>query len=170
MPAGRPPIYTDEIADVICERIASGESLRRILKDEGMPSMPTVMRWALNIPEFESKYARARQMQAEVWADEMIDIADDAVNDYMEKKNKDGDAVGYELNGENIQRSKLRLEQRRWYAEKLRPKVYGPKIAVGGAPDLPPIKTTSQLDVSDLTLEQLEALGAALQSSINGQD
>jgi len=166
MPAGRPPIYNLEIADTICERIAGGESLRSILKTEGMPSMPTVMRWVLNIPEFDSKYARARQMQAEVWADEMIDIADDAVNDYMVKKNKDGDAIGYELNGENIQRSKMRLEQRRWYAEKLRPKVYGPKIAIGGAPDLPPIQTTNQLDVSNLTLEQLEALGAALQSSM----
>ena len=163
MPAGRPPIYTDEIADVICERIASGESLRRILKDEGMPGMATVMRWALNIPEFESKYARARQMQAEVWADEMIDIADDAANDYMEKKGKE---EGVEFNPENIQRSKLRLEQRRWYAEKLRPKVYGPKIAVGGAPDLPPIQTTKQLDVSNLSLEELDALGAALQKAM----
>ena len=166
MPAGRPPIYNVEIADAICERLCLGESLRSILKDEGMPSMPTVMRWVLNIPEFDSKYARARQMQAEVWADEMIDIADDAVNDYMEKKNKKGEVIGYEVNGENIMRSKMRLEQRRWYAEKLRPKVYGPKIAIGGAPDLPPIQTTNQLDVSNLTLDQLEALGAALQGSM----
>lgn len=170
MPAGRPPIYTEEIADIICERISGGESLRRILKDEGMPSIATVMRWVLNIPEFDNKYARARQLQAEVWADEMIDIADDAVNDYMVKRGKDGDAIGYELNGENIQRSRMRLEQRRWYAEKLRPKVYGPKIAIGGAPDLPPIQTTNQLDISNLTLEELDALGAALQKSMNGKD
>ncbi len=166
MPAGRPPIYTEELADAICERISSGESLRRILKDEGMPSIATVMRWLLNIPEFDNKYARARQLQAEVWADEMIDIADDATNDYMEKKNRDGDAVGYELNGENIQRSKMRLEQRRWYAEKLRPKVYGPKIAVGGAVDLPPIQTTKTLDISGLSIEELDVLAAALQKSL----
>lgn len=169
MPAGRPPIYTEEIADTICERISAGESLRRILKTEGMPSMATVMRWLLNIPDFDSKYARARQLQAEVWADEMIDIADDSTNDYMAKKGKD---EGIELNPENIQRSKMRLEQRRWYAEKLRPKVYGPKIAVGGAEDLPPIKTTKSLDVSDLSIEELDVLAAALQKSItdNGKD
>lgn len=166
MPAGRPPIYTEEIADTICERLCLGESLRSILKTEGMPSMPTVMRWVLNIPEFDTKYARARQMQAEVWADEMIDIADDAVNDYMEKKNKKGEVVGYEVNGENIMRTKMRLEQRRWYAEKLRPKVYGPKIAIGGTPDLPPIQMTNQLDVSSLSLDELDALGAALQKAM----
>jgi hypothetical protein len=84
----------------------------------------------------------------------------------MEKKNKDGDAVGYELNGENIQRSKMRLEQRRWYAEKLRPKVYGPKLAIGGAADLPPINTTKALDVSGLSIEELDVLAAALEKSL----
>jgi hypothetical protein len=163
MPAGRPPIYTEELADAICERLCMGESLRRITKDEGMPSIATVMRWLLNIPEFDNKYARARQLQAEVWADEMIDIADDATNDYMEKKGKEG---SFELNPENIQRSKMRLEQRRWYAEKLRPKVYGPKLAIGGAADLPPINTTKTLDVSNLSIEELDVLAAALEKSL----
>lgn len=160
MPAGRPTIYTEEIIDIICERLCTGESLRSILKTEGMPSMPTVMRWLLNRPEFESKYVRARRLQAEVWADEMIDIADDSTNDYMEKKG------GVELNPENIQRSKIRLEQRRWYAEKLLPKVYGPKIAVGGTDDLPPIKTINALDVSNLNVDELEVLAAALEKSL----
>jgi hypothetical protein len=160
MPAGRPTIYTEEIVDTICERLCTGESLRSILKTEGMPSMPTVMRWLMNRPEFESKYVRARRLQAEVWADEMIDIADDSTNDYMEKKG------GTELNAENIQRSKIRLEQRRWYAEKLLPKVYGPKIAIGGTDDLPPIKTINALDVSNLNVDELEVLAIALEKSL----
>jgi len=169
MPAGRPPIYTEEIADTICERLCLGESLRRILKDEGMPSMPTVMRWLMNKPEFETKYVRARRMQAEVWADEMIDIADDSTNDYMKKKGKE---EGVEVNQENLQRSKMRLEQRRWFAEKLLPKVYGPKIAIGGTDDLPPIQMTKALDVSSLSIEELNVLAVALEKSIatDGQD
>lgn len=167
MPAGRPSSYTEEIADTICERLCMGESLRTILKTEGMPSMSSVMRWLMNIPEFDSKYARARQLQAEVWADELIDIADDSTNDYMAKKNEAGEIIGYDLKPENFQRSKMRLEQRRWYAEKLRPKVYGPKIAIGGTEDLPPIKMTTKLDISSLSLEELDVLAAALEKSIN---
>ena len=172
MPAGRPSSYTEEIAEAICERLCMGESLRTILKTEGMPSMSSVMRWLMNMPEFDSKYARARQLQAEVWADELIDIADDSTNDYMAKKNEAGEIIGYDLKPENFQRSKMRLEQRRWYAEKLRPKVYGPKLAIGGAADLPPIQMTSRLDVSNLSLEELDVLASALEKSLkaDGED
>lgn len=163
MPAGRPSIYTEEIVDTICERLCLGESLRSILKDDDLPSMPTVMRWLMNKPEFESKYIRARRMQAEVWADEMIDIADDSTNDYMKRKGKE---EGIEVNQENLQRSKMRLEQRRWFAEKLLPKIYGPKLAVGGTDDLPPIKTTKALDVSGLSIEELDVLAGALEKSL----
>ena len=129
----------------------------------------TVIRWLARDENFAQRYARAREMQAEVLADQMLEIADDGTNDWMAKRDREGNVTGWQLNGEAVARSKLRLEQRRWYAEKLRPKVYGAKVAVGGDPDAPPIRTTTQLDVSNLSLEELEALGAALQKSL-GKD
>jgi hypothetical protein len=56
----------------------------------------------------------------------------------------------------------MRIDARKWMAGKMRPKKYGDKIQVGGADDLPPVRTTSTLDVASLTIEQLEALQAAL--------
>ena len=36
--------------------------------------------------------------------------------------------TGYKLNGENIQRSRLRIDTRKWLMSKLNPKVYGDKL------------------------------------------
>lgn len=162
----RPTLRTPELEDDILSRIACGESLRAICSEEAYPNVATVIRWLAADEAFAHRYARAREMQAEVLADQMLEIADDGTNDWMAKRDREGNLVGWQLNGEAVARSKLRLEQRRWYAEKLRPKVYGAKVAVGGDPDAPPIKTTHQLDVSNLTLEELDVLGAALQKSL----
>ncbi len=167
----RPTLRSEELEDEILGRIIAGESLNAICKEDGKPHITTVLRWLAADDAFAARYARAREMQAENLADQMLEIADDGSNDWMEKRNREGDIVGWTVNGEAVARSKLRLEQRRWYAEKLRPKVYGSKVAVGGAADMPPIQTTSKLDVSGLTLEQLDALGAALQKSMtHGED
>lgn len=163
---GRPTIRTDELEDEILSRLACGESLKDICSEDDKPNIGTVIRWLSKDETFAQRYARAREMQAEVLADQMLEIADDGTNDWMAKRDREGNLVGWQLNGEAVARSKLRLEQRRWYAEKLRPKVYGAKVAVGGDPDAPPIKTTHQLDVSNLTLEELDVLGSALQKSL----
>ena len=165
----RPTIRTAELEDDIFSRIACGESLRGICTEDDMPNISTVIRWLAADENFARRYTRAREMQAEILADEMLEIADDGTNDWMEKKDQKGNVIGWSLNGEAVARSKLRLEQRRWWAEKLRPKVYGNKVAIGGASDLPPIQTARQLDVSNLSLEELDVLGAALQKSV-GQD
>ena len=73
----RPTDYNDQIADVICERIADGESLRAICACEGMPSKATVFRWLGKHKEFHDQYARARDEQAESFADELVSISDE---------------------------------------------------------------------------------------------
>lgn len=123
---GRPSEFSQEVADRICERIGDGESLRSICADDDMPNKATVFRWLAANEKFSDQYARARETQADTLFDEMLDIADDARNDWMERSG-DEDA-GWQVNGENIQRSKLRLEARKWMAGKLRPKKYGEKI------------------------------------------
>lgn len=133
-PMGRPLSYTEDIAREICVRLSLGESLRSICMDDHMPARSTVFEWLDRDDEigetFRTKYARARELQADTNVDDMTDIADDGSNDWMEKRDKDGALVGWIVNGEAIARSKLRIETRRWIAEKLRPKKYGNKIDI----------------------------------------
>ncbi len=77
---GRPSLYTEALAAEICRRLAEGESLRAICADKAIPGISTVMGWLFdgNHGEFSEQYARAREAQAEIRADEIVDIADDA--------------------------------------------------------------------------------------------
>jgi len=86
------------------------------------------MRWLNEKPELVEQYTRARELQAETLFDELLDIADDASNDWMEI-NKDGD-VRYELNGEHTQRTKIRIDVRKWKISKMLPKKYGERSQV----------------------------------------
>lgn len=128
----RPTIYSDDIANTICEQIAEGRSLRSICLDEAMPAKSTVFAWLADPgrDDFRTKYVHAREAQADVLVDEMTDIADDGSNDWMEQKNSDGEVTGWKENGEALRRSALRISARQWIAEKLRPKKYGSKVAL----------------------------------------
>ncbi len=131
---GRPSLYTEALAAKLCLRLAEGESLRAVCADKAMPAISTVMGWLFdgNHGEFSEQYARAREAQAEVRADEIVDIADDDTNDFA--ADKDGKIVA---NSEHIQRSRLRVDARKWIAAKLLPKRYGDKMqhtGDGGGP------------------------------------
>ena len=125
---GRPSKYTDELADLICERISDGESLVDICKSDGMPSRGTVFRWLAGNETFQDMYALAREVQAEHYADEIVAISDDSRNDWMER-NSDG-ATAWALNGEAIARSRLRVDARKWVASKLKPRKYGDRSSM----------------------------------------
>lgn len=58
--------YSEELADVILDRMVMGESLTRICRDLGSPSIGTVYNWLRADPEFVEAYRRARAVQAEV--------------------------------------------------------------------------------------------------------
>ncbi|WP_313078333.1 terminase small subunit-like protein [Agrobacterium pusense] len=122
--------FTEEVGDAICERLALGESVRSICDDEAMPSMSTVFKWLRDNEAFSQQYARAREVQADALFDDIIDIADDGRNDWMEKRNADGENIGWQENGEALRRSQLRIDARKWMAGKLRPKKYGEKLAL----------------------------------------
>jgi hypothetical protein len=136
MPAGRPSEYTQEIADRICAELSDGKSLRTVCRADDMPSCVTVFSWFRRYPEFLSQYTRAKEESADAMTDESLEIADDARNDWMELHGKDG-SVNYQVNGEHIQRSRLRIETRKWYASKLKPKKYGEKLELAGDPNAP---------------------------------
>ena len=123
---GRPSDFTQKIADEICERIADGESLRSICSADDMPNKSTVFKWLAAHEAFSDQYARARETQADSLFDEVLSIADDGRNDWMERNGQDD--AGWQLNGEHLQRSRLRVDARKWMAGKLRPKKYGEKL------------------------------------------
>lgn len=117
---GRPSTYTAELGEQICDKLAEGFSLRQICALEGLPGLNTVIRWLRHDEEFRLHYTRARELQAEIGADDMIEIADDASQD-----------VSGELKMPNavaVQRAKLRVETRKWTAMKLLPKKYGERV------------------------------------------
>jgi len=131
---GRPTRYTPKVAADICTRLAEGESLRAICRDGAMPGLRTVLGWLFDgeHQEFSHQYASAREAQAEVWADEIVSIADEATGDST--TDKDGKEI---VNHEHIQRSRLRVDARKWIASKLLPKRYGDKLqhtGEGGGP------------------------------------
>jgi hypothetical protein len=97
-----------------------------------MPSVATVFAWMRRFPEFLKQYARAKEESADAFAEEILEIADDGRNDWMERhgeKNEDGEPVkGWAVNGEHIQRSRVRIDTRKWLASKLKPKKYGDRV------------------------------------------
>jgi hypothetical protein len=126
---GRPTLFTQDLATTICYRLAAGESLRAICRDEEMPCEAAVRAWVLDDREgFYAQYTRSREIQALSWADELLEISDDGTNDWMARKGEDG-GVGWALNGEHIARSRLRTDTRKWLLSKMLPKVYGDRIA-----------------------------------------
>ena len=135
---GRPSKYDADMAASICERLANGESLRAICADDAMPDKSTVLRWLANEEHasFRDQYARAREMQADHLAEDILEISDDARNDWMERNHGEADP-GWVANGEHIQRSRLRVDSRKWLASKLAPKKYGDKVTHAGDADNP---------------------------------
>ncbi len=144
--AGRPSSFSDDVADDICERIADGESLRSICAADGMPNKATVFRWLRGNEAFRDQYVRAKEAQAEALADEIVDIADDGHNDWM--KRRYGEDERWVENGEAIQRSRLRVDARKWVASKLLPKKYGDRqMLEHSGPDGGPIEGKITIEV-----------------------
>lgn len=122
----RPSIYTTELAQAICKRLAAGESLRAICRDDEMPDRETVHNWHINdVCGFSSQYAHAREIGLDEIADETMEIVDDGRNDWIEKENERTGKTFIALNDEAIARSRLRADNRWRYLSKLAPRKYG---------------------------------------------
>jgi len=120
---GRPKAVTPEIEEQILALICDGKSLVRIAKLEIMPARSTINKHLLDDEGFSDRYARACALRGETLVDEMLEIADETAGDFYE------DADGNKkVDHENIHRSKLRVDTRKWMAAKLAPKKYGTKV------------------------------------------
>lgn len=120
---GRPSSYSEEIADAICEKMAEGMPVIKICKLDGFPSQSMVYRWLEAHVGFREKYARAREKQADYLAEETVAIADEQ----CEVVREDGGTFDPDVN-----RDRLRIDARKWFASKVAPKKYGEKITHAG--------------------------------------
>lgn len=133
-PTGRPSSYTDEAGKRICELLASGKPLTpRVTKEYGLPDPTTIYRWTEDNEAFRLEYTRARQYQAHVYADEIIELSDTA---------------------EDAGIAKLQIDTRKWYASKIIPKLYGDKQLVDVTTD---IGATAAKVLMDLTQQARDA-------------
>src|SRR5271170_1472379 len=109
--AGRPSIYSDKLADDICDLIMAGKTLVAIAALEGFPSPKTICRWLNEKPDFDIKCTRARLMQAELMDQMILDVAENTDED-------------------NAFASKVRISAYQWRASKLAPKRFGDRSVV----------------------------------------
>ncbi len=119
----------DEIFTRICEQIKTGRSLRSVLKDNDMPASETFFKWVDSNESKTKQYARACEERADAMFEEMLDISDDGTNDFQKVDLGDGVEVE-KFNHEHVQRSKLRVDTRKWMLSKMMPKKYGDKIDI----------------------------------------
>ena len=111
MPAGRPSIYSQELADRILTEYSKGRSIREICEEADMPDRITLWRWRNEKPDFASALARAREANAETIEDKISEIESKVLYENL-----------------NPQAANVVLSSMRWRARVLHPKRYGDKV------------------------------------------
>lgn len=129
MAVGRPSKYTDKIADEIITRVTNGEPTRAICKSLQIDHS-TLFAWLDSKPDFSQHYARAKEIAMEALADEILEIADDSSKDFITVPGDEDGEMILKVNQENIQRSRLKVDTRKWLMAKLAPKKYSDKQQV----------------------------------------
>ncbi len=127
---GRPTIYTDEIAQEICKVVScSSKGLKPLCKEnDHWPCEWTIRLWIRTKDQFSRMYAQAKLDQADLLAEEIIEIADNTSMDTIFKEDEDGYQKEV-CNHEWINRSRLRVDTRKWLAAKLAPRIYSERVA-----------------------------------------
>lgn len=128
---GRPSHYTPELAGLVCELVATTpKGLKAICEsDPRLPWKSTVNDWVDKFPEFASRLARARELQAYLFVEECVEIADTL--DIGEETVKRGDNLEVRR-GDMLAHRRLRIQTRLDVAAKMAPKVFGNKLDLSG--------------------------------------
>ena len=124
----RPPSTNPALTPEILNRMLEKGSLRAALRDPPDPTWPSIntfLRWVLADPDIAKQYAEAREVLWARWADEIVDIADDSKHDLIHDENGKVKA-----DWEVVNRSRLRVDTRKWLLSKLKPGEYGDKIKI----------------------------------------
>jgi hypothetical protein len=121
-------VYTQALADEICDRLADGEPLNVICKTPGMPVPSAIRKWALDRADFGARYTRAKSIGYERLADEVIAIGDAPI---IHNGHPDNALV---------QHARLMSDNRKWLLSKVLPKIYGDKVEISGDANAPLIQ------------------------------
>ena len=155
---GQQTTFEPWIGETICEALSEGHSLLSICEAMGIPHA-TARGWEEQFPEHGAQCKRARELGCHYLAEQCLTIADDASRDWEPVKDDSGAVVGIKVDGEHVQRSRLRIDTRMRLIGKWLPKVYGDRTTLAGDPDAPLAQ--------QLTDDQLAARIAALQAKVN---
>ncbi|EEC8597061.1 agmatine deiminase family protein [Escherichia coli] len=137
---GRPSVYSPELAEKICNLLMEGESLRAICRRDEFPHLATVLAWLHRHDEFHEQYARAREIQAEVMAEDIIMYADSASEE-----------------SGSVAKARLQVDARKWYASKVATRRFGDKI-----------QHDQRITINDMTDEEIERRIRELQNAQSG--
>lgn len=113
--------YTIELFEAILNKVSDGISLRAACKEAGVSTV-TFYEWIGKDETKANKYVRACEVRADVLFEQILEIADDSSKDTVITES------GISINNEFVQRSKLKIDARKWYLSKIMPKKYGDKI------------------------------------------
>lgn len=127
MKPGRPSTFTSEIAAEICMRLAEGEPLRVICRDDHMPAWRTVYDWMEADSAFSARIAHAREVGFDAIAEEALEIADTPKEGVRKEKSEDGFK---EVTDDMLGHRKLQVETRLKLLAKWSPKKYGDKSSM----------------------------------------
>jgi len=143
---GRPPLFPIEhpVWSEICNQISTGKSITSTLKQPGMPSYQCAMLMIRNNPEFRAMYDKATESRADRLAEEIIELADEAIPENIEGP----------MASAWVQKKRLQVEARKWVASKLYSKRYGDRIDVA---------------VTDTRISVMDALKEAKQRVLNDE-
>ena len=136
---GRPRSITDEMIIEVCDRVADGETIRQIARDDYMPVASTIYLELSRNETFSDQYVKAKEAQLTRWEDELIEIADDGSNDWVDREVDKGRIVTV-ADTDHMNRSRLRVDTRKWIMSKRAPKKYGDRAVVQGDSDADPVK------------------------------
>lgn len=155
---GRPSFpWTPEIEEYILSKIISGFSIRAIVtmardtdfKGEPFPAVDTLMVYAASNPDFSVRYARAKELQQDMMAEELLDIIDGRHPDFTDTE---------------LSQRKESMEARKWIMGKLRRKKWGDvKVTEVTGADGAPLIQPQVINTRSMTPEAQMALYEALQ-------
>jgi hypothetical protein len=153
-------------AETIYACLSEGKSLLSICEVMGI-AYSTARGWERDNPEHAANSTRARELGCHFLAEQCLQIADTPLEG-VETTSKPGGIVE-ERRGDMLGHRKLQIDTRMRLIGKWAPKVYGDKLAIGGADDLPPVAVVP-LDLSGVPLGELmtaiKARDAAAKSDV----
>jgi hypothetical protein len=145
---GRPTKLTKDVSAEICARLASGEPITKITKDEHMPASATLYRWLASDAEFREMYEVSRRDGAHTFAASIVEIVDDEpLYVFDDKGNKRVDPG-------SIAQKRLKMDGRKWIAAKYLPKVYGERTVLQGDADADAVQV--DVNIFDEMIKNLE--------------